>query len=583
MSALINRLKVLAKNPLFYFCIVVLSVSFWVKIKQEGINTVIASDSRGYYAFLPTLFIYDGVDFFKTHKAEYTYNEYRKEQTHLHVTKDGKIYNKCFPGVAVMQLPFFALGTLTSYIAGDTITGYSDIYSFFYLLGSYFYFIVGIYFFVRVARWLYPTINNLKWFIPLMYLSTPVIYYSLFSMLSHHYSFALFGLFFFTLIKIQESRQLKHVFLLGLTLGLIFLIRPTNVAIILAIPFFLRDKETALGLWRWLFKDKAKPFFVALIASSVGLFLLLLTWKWESGRWLLWAYSGEGFTWTNPKIWQVLVSFRVGLFIHTPITIIAVLAAIWLWKEKSFQITFWWVYFVINTYIIASWWCWDYASPYGMRPYTEHLFILLMPIFGIILKKQFWVTTALILVACLGSLRLVQKITLQYTDQRFTADSYFKSLAFWKSYNYQRWIFSRTCEPFGELKNKLVVIDFQSEERVTSEFGLTSEIMLSPGRTESKLYCRVSVDKKMIDNDWSDVYMVYDATSLDGTKRYYLAQLFYSDKLEGRNEWAHYDSEQMIPDSFDDLEQLKVYIWNKGGKTFDIKNLKVTLEEYQKH
>lgn len=82
MSALNNKLKLLAKNPLFYFCIIVISVSFWVKIKQEGINSVIASDSRGYYAFLPTLFIYDGADFFKTHEAEYTYNEYRKEQTH---------------------------------------------------------------------------------------------------------------------------------------------------------------------------------------------------------------------------------------------------------------------------------------------------------------------------------------------------------------------------------------------------------------------------------------------------------------------------------------------------------------------
>lgn len=582
MSHLVNKFAELAKNPIVYFCLIVLTVSFWKKTSDEGIKYAITSDSRGYYAYLPAFFIYDDATFSKAHKAEYTYDENRFQQNHFHITDDGKVYNKYFPGVAVMQMPFFGLATVTSYIVGDPITGYSDIYSFFYILGSYFYFIVGLIFFIRVVKWMYPEMAKSRWLIPLIYLSSPLIYFGVFSMLSHHYSFALFGLFFWTLIKIQESRKLKLVFQLGLILGLAFLIRPTNISIVLAIPFFIKDKSTAIALLKWLFSNKAKPFILALIGSFVGVFILMLTWKWESGKWLFWAYSGEGFNWTNPKIWQVLFSFRVGLFIHTPILIISFFSAIWFFKQKSFQLTFWWIYFAFNTYIIASWWCWDFESPFGMRPYTEHWFVLIMPLFAIISKQRFWTTLLIICTACLGVLRMTQQITLQYTDQRFTAKSYFKSLAFWKDHNYQRWNFSRTCIPFGELQNTWVLIDSAKEEHITSEFSYTTELKLKAGRTNSRLYCKVSVDKKMTENDWSDVFIIYDAYSKDESKRYYRSQELYFDKLEGRNEWVHYDSEEIIPDNFDDYESFKVYIWNKSGKTFDIKNFKVVLEEYEK-
>lgn len=570
------------KNPIVYFCLIVLTVSFWKKTSEEGIKYAIASDSRGYYAYLPAFFIYNDATFLKAHEAEYAYDENRFQQNHFHITDDGKVYNKYFPGVAVMQLPFFALATLTTYLIGDPITGYSDIYSFFYLFGSYFYFILGMYFFVRVAKWKYPQIENIRWLTPLIYLSSPLIYFGVFSTLSHHYSFALFGLFFWTLIRIQENRSFKLVFQLGLILGFIFLIRPTNVSVVLAIPFFIRDKSYAINLLQWLFSNKAKSFILAVLGGFIGIFVLMLTWKWESGKWLFWAYSGEGFNWSSPKIIQVLFSFRVGLFVHTPLLLLSLLSAIWFFRKQSFQLTFWWIYFLFNTYVIAAWWCWDYESPFGMRPFTEHWFVLLMPMFALVSTYRFWSLAFMICTAGLGTLRMTQQFTLQYTDQRFTAASYFQSLAFWRDYNYQRWNFSRTCLPFGELQNQWILLDSEKEQRITSEFSYDSQLELKTGRTNSRLYCKVSIDKKMIENDWTDVFIVYDAYSSDESKRYYRAQELYFDKLEGRNEWSHYDSEEIIPDNFDDYDFIKVYIWNKSGKTFDIKNFKIVLEEYER-
>lgn len=582
MSHIVKKLLELAKNPIVYFCLIILAVSFWKKVSDEGLKYAIRSDSRGYYAYLPSLLIYNDATFTLAHKAEYTYDEDRFQQNHFHITDDGKVFNKYFPGVAVLQSPFFGLATITSFVVGDEITGYSDIFSFFYLLGTFFYFVVGVYFFTYVVKWMYPEIAKARWLIPLIYLSSPLIYFGVFSILSHHYSFAFFGMFFWTLIQIQKSRKLKHIFLMGLILGLIFLIRPTNCLIVLAIPFFIKDKSTAIELLKWTFSNKAFPFFLAFLGSLIGVFMLMLTWKWETGNWLFWAYSGEGFNWTSPKIWQVLFSFRVGLLIHTPILVLAIIGAIWSTRNKSFQTTFWWIYLIVNTYIISSWWCWDYESPFGMRPYTEHWFVLIMPLFALYLKKRLWVTVVLILTSCLGILRMTQQFTLQYTDQRFTASSYFKSLAFWNDYNYQRWNFSRTCLPFGDLQNQWTMIDEKDEKHIVDEFSYTTDLDLKPGRTNSRLYCKVSVDKKMYENDWTDIFIVYDATSKDGSKRYYRSQELYFDKLEGRNEWVHYDSEEIIPDNFDDYNTLKVYIWNKAGKTFEIKNFKVILEEFKK-
>lgn len=581
MSTMQNLLNGL-KNPIVVFCLVVISLSFWKKSSDGGLKHAITSDSRGYYAYLPAFFIYNDATFEQAHKAEYTYDSNRRQQNHFHITEDGKIYNKYFPGVAVMQLPFFGLAALTTYLIGDPITGYSDLFSVFYILGSYFYFILGVYFFTKVVRRLYPDLNNIKWFIPLVYLASPLIYFGLFSMLSHHYSFALFGVFFWLVLKIQEQRSLKLIFYLGFVLGLIFLIRPTNVSVVLAIPFFLRDKSSATELFLWLFKEKAKPLFFAIFGFSLGAFILLLTWKWESGKWLFWAYSGEGFNWDSPMIWQVLFSFRVGLFVHTPLIFISFIAAIWYFRNKSFQFIFWWLYFLFNLYVISSWWCWDYESPFGMRPFTEHWFVLIMPLFMLASQKRTFILICMIGLASLGFLRVYQQVEGQYFDQRFTASSYFKSLAFWRDYNYQRWNFSRTCLPFGEFQNSWTMIDSAKVNSVESEFSYTTELKLNPGRTNSRLYCKLSVDKKIVENDWSGIYVVYDAYSKDGVKRYYRAQELYFDKLEGRNEWCHYDSEEIIPDNFDDYDYLKVYIWNDSDKIFDVKNVKVVLEEYRR-
>jgi hypothetical protein len=78
-----------------------------------------------------------------------------------------------------------------------------------------------------------------------------------------------------------------------------------------------------------------------------------------------------------------------------------------------------------------------------------------------------------------------------------------------------------------------------------------------------------------------DVLLVVDARNEKTGASYYRAVPLHNDRLEGVNEWAHVELESLIPDNLQTLSHINIYIWNKGGKQFKIKNFKIILEEYK--
>lgn len=75
---------------------------------ENGLNEVIRSDGRGYYAYLPALFIYQDNQFDSSTAKEKAYYPDASDQLYLFKDRQGKSYNKYFPGVALLQLPFLA-------------------------------------------------------------------------------------------------------------------------------------------------------------------------------------------------------------------------------------------------------------------------------------------------------------------------------------------------------------------------------------------------------------------------------------------------------------------------------------------
>lgn len=572
------------KNPFHWLIGFVIVFSLFRSLTGDSIKNVVASDGRGYYAFLPALFIYNDGSFEKSHQAEKKYHVGENPQLYLYKNKNGKTYNKYFPGIAILQTPFFALAVFTSWIINKPITGYSDIFYFYFLVGSIFYSTVGILLLKKCLGILLPNhLPRLNWFIPLLIISTPLLYYLINTPnYTHHYSFFLFGLFTLSVLQLKQKITAKQLFVTGLVLGLTVLVRPTNGVILLMVPFILGDINSVKTLANSLYVQ-ARLLIPFLLGFCFFLSIIFFVWKWETGDWIVWSYNGEGFNFLHPQFFSCLFSFRIGLFVHTPVLLLSLLGGYFWMKNNKFRGVLWIIYFIVNCWIFSSWWCWDFLSNYGNRPYTEHLFYLLIPLFYLFERFPKTIKISLILFAIIGGVRYYS-ITNNVMDvQRFTKENYFESLLFWKKENKGRWQFTKASPPFGSKIKEIVLCNDtnQNEINPSDEFSLTSLAVLPKPRTNERIYYQIELEKKNTEKRTEGIILVLDAYTKNDKKRYYKAIELYNDRLEGFGNWVKIEFSDQIYDNFQEFDELKVYIWNQGKKHFFIKNMKVVVSLYK--
>lgn len=569
-----------ARNPLFWLCALLVVLSCIRNFSAEDYQKkTVASDARGYYAYLPAVFLHNDPTFTKTLEAERTSFGY-DWQTYVFEDANGKRFNKYFPGIALVQLPFFGLACAVDGLSGHELTGYSHTFINFFYFGYLVFSLLGLLLFHKVTEALYPNLKGSNWLMVILYIATPILFYAVEIPLSHSYTFFYFGAFSWLILKLKEKFTLSRMILLGLIVGLITITRPTNVLVIFAIPFLLGSKAETLRFFSTCF-GRPKWIFFALLGFLPIVFVLLFSWKWQSGQWFFWPYNGEGFNWMYPQIWSTLFSFRVGLFVHTPILLLLVPAFFGMWKKKRFAAGWWLLYCLLNTYVIASWWCWDYESLFGHRPFTEHLFFMVLPLFGLLQTGKKWVWIPFVLFACLGLTRYIESVSGFMTDQRFTATNYFESLQFWSQKNKERWVVTSSCTPFG------TVIDsqthrFQDELLVDegTEFVHTIEFQLPEDHRDERLFIRMQYDKYVYDTPVGGVLFVMDAYNPETGKRGYFTEQLFNDRYEAHEQWKSLEISGYVQDNFSEYTVIRCYIWNHSRDRFKVRNVSMTLERY---
>ena len=113
---------------------------------------------------------------------------------------------------------------------------------------------------------------------------------------------------------------------------------------------------------------------LAIIVSAAFLVWVpqLIYWKEMTGQWLYFSYgSDERFFFADPAIIQGLFSWRKGLFLYTPLMIMAFAGIIALWKRRSPHALPVTLFVPLNIYIIFSWWCWWYGGGFGQRAFID--------------------------------------------------------------------------------------------------------------------------------------------------------------------------------------------------------------------
>ena len=140
--------------------------------------------------------------------------------------------------------------------------------------------------------------------------------------MSHSYTFSLFSIFLYCIIKYYQNPKTKYIIALSVLLGLIILIRPINLLFAVAIVLIGINNRQELKDRFLFFMKHYKQVILFFCLTFLVISPQLLYWKYVTGHYLAFSYGKEGFFFGNPHILDCLFSFRNRLaYLFSPVFI----------------------------------------------------------------------------------------------------------------------------------------------------------------------------------------------------------------------------------------------------------------------
>lgn len=438
---------------LFILVYILFFQDYW-KTWHNDNETPFQYDVDQYYSYLPATFIHHDLDF------------KFPNQYWLANTPNGHRVPKMTYGMAFMYSPFFALGYKIALNEHEALDGYSSPFKICVHYGSLFYCFFGLIILAFILRRFFSdSITALT--LASVFFATNLFCYSLRDgEMSHAYGFFLTSLFLWLTCRWHEKQKSIYFLWLGMTIGLASLVRPTEILIALVFIFYGIHSFTDLKikLKKIVFSYKNIPLLI------LGFMLLWLPqfifWKMKTGSFLFFSYGEERFFWTEPKIIQLLFSYRKGWLIYTPVMVFAI-TGLFMLKDKAANFKLSTIlYMVINIYVLSCWWCWWYGGSFGMRALIQCYALLAIPmaafyekVFSFNFKNQFFtllsrgfVALALAVFLCVN---LIQ--TMQGSTTIIHYDSMSKA-AYWHAFGK----FTFTGEDWQQQQQELIHPDYEA-------------------------------------------------------------------------------------------------------------------------
>lgn len=284
-------------------------------------------------------------------------------------------------GVAVMQAPFFAAAHALTRWTNLSPDGFTLYYQHAAGLSGLAWMIAGL---AVLRRLLVRHFTDAATAAALAttLLGTNLYHYGTFdSSYSHTYSFCLFAAFLALTERWHHAPGAARSAALGVVAGLIVLTRHTNALFLLCFPLYgvvdrasLRERLSALG------RHRREVALMTTVAAAVVAPQLAIYYR-ATGRPIVSPYGALGFHWSHPQLFGVLFSVQKGLFFWSPLLLAACAGLAWLWRSAHPARVFVAgpaLFLILNTYLIASWWDWQFGGSYGHRGFTD-----VLPVFAI--------------------------------------------------------------------------------------------------------------------------------------------------------------------------------------------------------
>ena len=368
-------MKYFRENKLSFFAILLISLSlfgyrFYYSPYGNGRSMrVLDWDAFGYYQYLPATFIYHDV------KNEAFLTEIDKkyhvigEGAHLyqlHVFEDSSVTARYLGGVAILETPFFFFAHVYAGFFDYPQDGFSLPYQWSIAVGVLFYIIIALFLLQWVLRRFYNDEITAMVLTLIVLASNALQYFSIDGAMSHSWLFFLYSLLLYFTIKWHNEPKKVWASLIGLTIGLLILGRPTEIiSVFIPLLWATHNKDEAQKKWQFIKSHKSHLFF-ALGFGLLGILPQLIYWQITTG---LPIYAiGSKWDFLNPWF-RVLFGLEEGWFVYTPVTILMITGFLFM-KNKPFRKVLLW-FGLINIWIIISWHDWRYGATFSVRALVQ--------------------------------------------------------------------------------------------------------------------------------------------------------------------------------------------------------------------
>jgi hypothetical protein len=332
-------------------------------------------DIAGYYSYLPAFFVCDD--------QSTDCIEMRYKYTLIDAPLGGKITKGTY-GMALMYSPFFALGYKMAVNTNQPLDGFSEPFATALHWGSILYAILGLILLRNLLiRFYSEKVTAIT--LAIIFFGTNLFYYTLSeSEMTHGYLFFLYSAFLLTSYHWYQKPNFKKTILLGLIIGVITLIRPTEIMLSFLFLFIAtKPGETLQNRFNFIFKNYLHLLVIVLVSILIWIPQLLF-WKVHTGNYLFFSYPGERFYWSDPQILNILFSYRKGWLVYSPLLILAFVGFFFMKKEMKLLRNCILVLTLLNIYVLSCWWDWFFGGGFGGRGFVQHYSYLSFPIAALV-------------------------------------------------------------------------------------------------------------------------------------------------------------------------------------------------------
>jgi hypothetical protein len=352
---------------LFCACFIFVTMDLWRAWHNNQSN--FEWDNLNYYSYLPAAFCNKGSFEFKHEAVKY-----------LEVLPNGKHISSKTYGVSLLQLPFFCLGNIYCSWVNKVHNGFVSPYCKSIHWGGIIYGILGLIF---LRRFLLKYFSDAVVALTLLicFMGTNLFYYTAgASEMDHVYLFFLLTLFLNVNVEWQHVPTVKRSVFVGLLLGLLSLIRETEVLTVLFFLFWnVYNKSSLKEQWN-KFRENKKMLLIILISFIFIWIPQLAIWKSLTGSFFFKPGNNEHYFWTDPQIINILFSYRKGWLLYSPLVILAFIGFFFMKDElKRSRIVLVSV-LVLTIYILSCWWNWFFGGGFSGRAFSQDMAWLSIPI-----------------------------------------------------------------------------------------------------------------------------------------------------------------------------------------------------------